>query len=132
MNDKPVHPTWSIQADKVVQDKKKRIIYYRNAVIRVFGAPVMYLPVFWHADPKAERQSGLLEPTASLSDRRGFSYEQPYLLVRVRISTYRAGFLQVSRFITARNRYNLCKSSAGVGSDGGQDHFSLLHPGEAW
>jgi LPS-assembly protein len=86
VNDKPVHPTWSIQADKVVQDKKKRIIYYRNAVIRVFGAPVMYLPVFWHADPKAERQSGLLEPTASLSDRRGFSYEQPYLLVTGRSS----------------------------------------------
>jgi LPS-assembly protein len=74
-------PTWSIQAERVVQDKKKQVIYYRNATMRLFGVPVAYLPVFWHADPKAERKSGLLQPKASISDRRGFSYEQPYLQV---------------------------------------------------
>jgi LPS-assembly protein len=81
VGDKPVRPTWAIQADKVVQDKKKEIVYYRNAVIRMFGVPVIYLPVFWHAAPQAERASGLLQPKVSLSDRRGFSYEQPYLIV---------------------------------------------------
>ena len=67
-------PTWSIAADRVIRDKKKRIIYYRNARFRLFGAPVAYLPVFWHADPQAPRSSGFLVPKASASDRRGPVY----------------------------------------------------------
>lgn len=71
-------PTWSIAADRVVQDKTRRIVYYRNARFRVFGVPLLYLPVFWHADPEAPRSSGLLAPKIGASDRRGLSYEQPY------------------------------------------------------
>ena len=74
-------PTWSIAADRVVRDKKRGIVYYRNARFRLFGAPVAYLPVFWHADPQAPRSSGFLVPKASASDRRGISYEQPYYWV---------------------------------------------------
>jgi LPS-assembly protein len=74
-------PTWSIRADKVVQDRDKKIVYYRNATITMFGVPVFYTPVFWHADPSVERQSGLLPPKITASRRRGLSYEQPYLLV---------------------------------------------------
>jgi LPS-assembly protein len=77
----PKTPTWSIAADRVVRDQAKRIVYYRNARFRLFGLPVAYLPVFWHADPKSERNSGFLVPKASVSDRRGFSYEQPYYWV---------------------------------------------------
>ncbi|WP_049758192.1 LPS-assembly protein LptD [Phenylobacterium zucineum] len=77
----PKKPTWSIAADKVVQDKKRRIVYYRHARFRLFGASVLYLPLFWHADPQAGRSSGFLTPKASFSDRRGFSYEQPYYQV---------------------------------------------------
>jgi len=80
-NGSPKKPTWSIKADRVVQDKKRRLVYYRNAVIQVYGAPAMYLPVFWHADPQAGRSSGFLTPDVSVSDRRGFSYEQPYLQI---------------------------------------------------
>lgn len=75
----PKKPSWSIAADRVVQDKKQRIIFYRNARVRVKGVPVLYLPVFWHADPTANRASGFLTPSFGLSDRRGLSYEQPYL-----------------------------------------------------
>ena len=71
-------PTWSIRADKVVQDRDKQIIYYRNAVIEMFGVPVFYAPVFWHPDPSAARKSGLLPPKIVGSERRGLSYEQPY------------------------------------------------------
>jgi LPS-assembly protein len=77
----PKTPTWSISADRVVQDKQRRIIYYRHAKVHVLGVPVLYLPVFWHADPSAERASGLLDPRLSANSRRGFSYDQPYLLV---------------------------------------------------
>ena len=74
-------PTWSIRADKVVEDRGKQIIYYRNAVIEMFGVPIFYTPVFWHPDPSAERKSGLLPPTIVASERRGLSYEQPYALI---------------------------------------------------
>ena len=77
----PKAPTWSIKADKVVQDKDRQLVYYRNAVIQILGVPVIYLPVFWHPDPQAQRKSGLLPPEISFSDRRGASYEQPYLFV---------------------------------------------------
>jgi LPS-assembly protein len=79
--DRPKNPTWSISADKVVQDRKRRIVYYRNARFRILNASVLYLPVFWHADPQSERASGLLAPRIGASDRRGLSYEQPYLWV---------------------------------------------------
>jgi len=76
--DKTRPPTWSIRADRVVQDREKQIVYYRNAVIEMWGVPVFYAPVFWHADPGAGRKSGLLAPKIVGSERRGLSYEQPY------------------------------------------------------
>lgn len=75
------NPTWSIQADQVVRDRDRQIVYYRNAVINVLGVPVLYTPIFWHADPEVERQSGLLSPLISGSRIRGLSLEVPYLWV---------------------------------------------------
>lgn len=76
----PKEPTWSIQAAQVVQDPKDRIIIYHHAVIRIAGIPVAYTPIFWHTDPTAKRGSGFLAPLIAI-DRRGFSYQQPYLWV---------------------------------------------------
>ncbi len=81
IGDTPKTPTWSITADRVVEDKIRHIIFYRHMRIHVLGVPIIYLPVFWHADPSADRESGLLSPKIGASRRRGFSYEQPYLLV---------------------------------------------------
>jgi LPS-assembly protein len=76
----PQSPTWSIQAAQVIQDHKRQIVYYKHVVIRVKGIPILASPVFWHADPAANRASGLLAPKIAY-DRRGLSYEQPYLWV---------------------------------------------------
>jgi LPS-assembly protein len=98
----PKTPTWSIAADRVVRGQRRRIVYYRNARFRLFGVTVAYLPLFWHADPQSKRNSGFLVPKASVSDRRGFSYEQPYywaispsmdLVVSPQINTKIAPFL---------------------------------------
>jgi len=78
---KPLQPTWSIQASQIVQDPRRQLIYYRNAVIRIEGLPVMYTPIFWHPDPTAKRSSGFLEPNITIDGRKGFSYTQPYLWV---------------------------------------------------
>ncbi|MBE7216860.1 MAG: LPS-assembly protein LptD [Caulobacteraceae bacterium] len=75
----PVTPTWSVQATRIIQDRRHHVIYYRNAILRVKGVPVMFFPVFWHPDPSTPRRSGLLAPRIQYSRRRGFSYEQGYL-----------------------------------------------------
>ena len=79
-NGAPKSPTWSISASRIVQDRQHQVIYYRNAVVRVLGIPIFYAPVFWHPDPTAPRRSGFLTPKFELSNRRGFSYQQPYLV----------------------------------------------------
>jgi LPS-assembly protein len=74
-------PTWSVSADKIVQDKQKQLIYYKNAVIHLWGAPILYMPLFWHPDPQAKRSSGFLAPNITVSKSRGISYDQPYYYV---------------------------------------------------
>ncbi|HTI66518.1 MAG TPA: LPS-assembly protein LptD [Caulobacteraceae bacterium] len=77
----PKEPTWSVQASRVIQDREHQVVYYRNAVIRIKGVPVLYTPIFWHPDPSAERRSGFLAPNIRYANRLGISYEQPYLWV---------------------------------------------------
>ncbi|MGC1301179.1 MAG: LPS assembly protein LptD [Caulobacteraceae bacterium] len=78
-NGAPKHPSWTIQATTITEDREHQVIYYRNALVRVLGIPVFYSPIFWHPDPSSPRRSGLLAPMLEDSSRRGFSYEQPYL-----------------------------------------------------
>ncbi len=75
----PKNPSWSIRAKRVIQDKDHHVIYYEHAVISVLGAPVFYLPLFWHPDSESKARSGFLAPLLEGSHKRGFSYEQPYL-----------------------------------------------------
>lgn len=77
----PKEPSISIQAETVVQDEELRAVLYRNAVFRVGGVPVFYLPYFAHPDPTIERASGFLVPTPSYDEGRGLSFEVPYLQV---------------------------------------------------
>ena len=78
---RPTAPTWSIQAQDAVQDKTRKIIVYRDAVLKVKGVPLFWTPVFWTPDPSSPRQSGLLPPRLLNTERLGFSWEQPYLWV---------------------------------------------------
>ena len=75
----PKQPSFSIEAQTIVEDRAREVIYYRHAVIRVMGVPIIALPFFWQADPTSERKSGFLTPKIEESQRRGLSIEQPYL-----------------------------------------------------
>jgi len=77
----PREPSIAIQAETVVQDEAQRAILYRNALFRVGGVPVFYLPFFAHPDPTVERASGFLVPIPSYDEGRGLSLEVPYLRV---------------------------------------------------
>lgn len=72
-------PTWHIQAGSITQDKKRRVVIYRNAIIKAKGIPVFYMPILWHADVTAKRSSGFLMPKPGYSQRRGATLEVPYL-----------------------------------------------------
>ena len=77
----PKTPSLAIQAEKVIQDEDLRAILFRNAVVKVGGVPVLWLPAFAVPDPTVERASGLLTPILNYDEGRGVSVETPYLHV---------------------------------------------------
>lgn len=80
-NDNDKCPPWSIQAEKITHDKKKRQLEYKNAILRVYDFPVLYFPKFFHPDPTVKRQSGLLKPQLNNSNILGSSINIPYYKV---------------------------------------------------
>ena len=42
---------------------KKKIVNYKNALLKIYDVPVLYFPKFFHPDPTVKRQSGFLVPT---------------------------------------------------------------------
>lgn len=74
-------PTWRLRASRVTRDLDDQMIYYRNVRLEILGAPILYAPIFAHADPSTPRRSGFLIPSVDFSNRLGFSYKQPYLWV---------------------------------------------------
>lgn len=75
----PKEPTFSISANHVVRDEEACRVVYEDAVLRFKGVPVFYAPYFSHPDPSVKEQSGLLAPRFQQTQRRGLSWEQPYL-----------------------------------------------------
>ena len=71
-------PPWSLQAKEMLHDKKKKTIYYDNAVIKVYDFPILYLPKLSHPDPTVDRRSGFLVPSFSDSRNLGEGIEVPY------------------------------------------------------
>ena len=74
-------PPWTIKADKVIHDKKKRTINYLNAWLEVYDKPILYFPKFFHPDPTVKRQSGFLVPQFNDSGNSGTSLQIPYYKV---------------------------------------------------
>lgn len=71
-------PLWQLKAVEVIHDQEAKVIQYRDAWMEVFGLPVIYTPFFQHPDPTVQRQSGLLTPSAGVSDLLGFNTQIPY------------------------------------------------------
>ena len=62
---------WTLTADKMVYDKNEGKMTYRNAVMDVYGVPVMYLPWFKHPVGPKNPQNGLLPPQLGRSENLG-------------------------------------------------------------
>ena len=74
-------PPWSIKAEKITHNKKKKQLLYKNAILQVYDFPILYLPKFFHPDPSVKRQSGLLKPQINNSNILGNSINMPYYKV---------------------------------------------------
>ncbi len=71
-------PPWSLQANKISHDKIKKIIYYKNAILKVYGLPIFYFPRFAHPDPTVKRHTGFLTPIFSNTTNTGLGLGLPY------------------------------------------------------
>jgi len=71
-------PPWSLQAKQMLHDKKKKTIYYDNAVIKVYDFPILFLPKLSHPDPTVDRRSGFLVPSFSDSKNLGEGLDVSY------------------------------------------------------
>lgn len=77
--DKPDRPPlWQVQAAKIVHDQKEKMIYFHNARMEIFGAPIAWMPYFAAPDPTVKRKSGVLAPGFGYSEPLGFSATLPY------------------------------------------------------
>ena len=56
-------PPWSLQAEEISHDEEKKMVNYKNALLKIYDVPVLYFPKFFHPDPTVKRQSGFLVPT---------------------------------------------------------------------
>ena len=71
-------PPWSVQAKEMTHDKKKKTIYYKNAVIKIFDLPIFYAPKLSHPDPTVDRKSGFLPPIFDNNKNLGTGFALPY------------------------------------------------------
>tara|TARA_B100001057_G_scaffold249249_1_gene249517 strand:- start:2789 stop:5173 length:2385 start_codon:yes stop_codon:yes gene_type:complete len=74
-------PPWQLFAEKIQHDKEKKVINYKNAVLKVYDLPVMYFPKFFHPDPTVNRRSGFLIPTIKNSPNSDNFLSVPYYSV---------------------------------------------------
>ena len=71
-------PAWSMNSEKIVHDKKKKQLIYKNSILNLYNVPVFYFPKFFHPDPTVDRQSGFLRPQINRSKILGTSFYLPY------------------------------------------------------
>ena len=71
-------PPWTMQSKTITHNKKKKIIEYESAWLKLYDKPVFYFPKFFHPDHTVKRQSGFLIPSIATSTNSGNSLSIPY------------------------------------------------------
>ena len=80
-NDPEKPPLWQIKAIQVIHDQDAQRVEYKDAVMELFGVPMLYTPYFSHPDPTVYRQSGFLAPSISRNNFFGARARTPYYWV---------------------------------------------------
>lgn len=71
-------PLWQVKAARIIHDQGEKMIYFEDARIEFFGAPVAWMPFFSAPDPTVKRKSGFLMPAISSNSKYGVGFEIPY------------------------------------------------------
>ena len=71
-------PPWQLSAEKIIHNKEKKIINYKNAWLKIYDIPIIYFPKFFHPDPTVDRRSGFLVPTIKNSPNSDNYLSVPY------------------------------------------------------
>ena len=73
-------PIWQLNSSKVTYDKLKKMIYFKNVVLKIMDYPLFYFPYLSTPDPSVRRKSGFLTPSIGYSNRNGLETTIPYYL----------------------------------------------------
>ena len=94
-------PPWQLSAERIKHDKKKKIINYKNAWLKVYDVPIMYFPKFFHPDPTVKRKSGFLIPAFKNSPNSESFLNVPYFLAiaRNKDATFSPRFYTEDKFL---------------------------------
>jgi LPS-assembly protein len=74
-------PAWQFKARQVTDNRKEKLLEFRDATLEVDGFPVFYTPYLSAPDPSVKRASGFLMPSFGNSNTVGFHIATPYYLV---------------------------------------------------
>ncbi len=125
-------PLWDIRASRVVHDDVARQLYFENAVFRVRGLPLLWLPRLRLPDPTLRRATGLLLPDIRTNDRLGFGLKFPYFIPfgDHRDLTLRPYLSAQTRTLEARYRQAFRQGSLEINAAASDD--SLVDPARAY
>ncbi len=73
-------PLWDIRAERVVHDTEEQQLYFQNALFRIRGVPIFWLPRMRVPDPELERSNGILVPDPVSTDQLGIGLKLPYFI----------------------------------------------------
>ena len=71
-------PLWQVKAVRIIHDQGEKMLYFEDARLEFFGAPLAWLPYFSAPDPTVKRKTGMLMPTINSSSNYGLAVEVPY------------------------------------------------------
>jgi len=71
-------PDWSISSTNTEHNSNKKMIYHKNAIVKIRNIPVFYTPYFSHPDPTVKRKSGFLTPSTKNFKNLGRTFKIPY------------------------------------------------------
>lgn len=71
-------PLWQVKAARIIHDQGEKMMYFEDARIEFFGAPLLWMPYLSGPDPTVKRKTGMLMPSVSSNSKYGIGVEVPY------------------------------------------------------
>lgn len=108
-------PRWEVASGSITLNLDDYALL-RNAIFRVKGVPLLYLPIFYYPMEEDDRSTGFLMPIYGSGDVRGQSISAPFFwaIGRSHDATFTYDwFSKAGRAVTGEYRYLLAPGSSG-------------------